>query len=130
MKWIIRILGVIIIIAGAGYIFRAQIILELAGIAAKRQYDIGPHREINWSKADAAANRDKDSRPNIVLILADDLGWNDLTVGGGGVAGGTVPTPNIDSIATEGVQFANGYAGHATCAPSRAALMSGRYPTR
>jgi len=130
MKWIIRILVVIVIIAGAGYIFREQIILELAGIAAKRQYDIGPHKEINWSKADATANRDDDSRPNIVLILADDLGWNDLTIGGGGVAGGTVPTPHIDSIATEGIQFANGYAGHATCAPSRAALMSGRYPTR
>jgi len=130
MKWIIRILLVIVIIAGAGYIFREQIILELAGIAAKRQYDIGPHKEVAWSKADPGLDRDADSRPNIILILADDLGWNDLTVGGGGVAGGTVPTPNIDSIATEGVQFANGYAGHATCAPSRAALMSGRYPTR
>ncbi len=130
MKWIIRILAVIIIIAGAGYIFRAQIVLELAGIAAKRQWDIGPNREINWSKADAAANRDDDSRPNIVLIVADDLGWNDLTANGGGVAGGTVPTPHIDAIASEGVRFSNGYSGHATCAPSRAALMSGRYPTR
>jgi arylsulfatase A-like enzyme len=130
MKWIIRILGVIVIIAGAGYIFREQIILELAGIAAKRRYNIGPHREVDWSKADAAASRDADSRPNIVLILADDLGWNDLTFAGGGVADGTVPTPHIDALASEGVWFSNGYAGHATCAPSRAALMSGRYPTR
>jgi arylsulfatase A-like enzyme len=130
MKWIIRILVVIIAITGAGYLFREQIILELAGIAAKRQFDIGPHQEVTWSKTDVVANRDADSRPNIVLILADDLGWNDLTVGGGGVAGGSVPTPHIDSIASEGVQFSNGYAGHSTCAPSRAALMSGRYPTR
>jgi len=130
MKWIIRILVVIIIIAGAGYIFRAQIILEVAGIAAKRQWDIGPHREINWSKSDAAANRDNDSRPNIVLIVADDLGWNDITANGGGVADGTVPTPHIDALANEGVRFSNGYSGHASCAPSRAALMSGRYPTR
>ena len=130
MKWVIRMLIVIVVIAGAGYVFREQIILELAGIAAKRQYDVGPHQEIEWSRSDAAAGRDDDKRPNIVLILADDLGWNDLTFGGGGVAGGTVPTPHIDSIASEGVQFVNGYAGHATCAPSRAALMSGRYPTR
>ena len=65
-----------------------------------------------------------------MLILADDLGWNDLTFGGGGVAGGTVPTPNIDSIAQQGVTFTNGYAANGTCAPSRAALMSGRYGTR
>ena len=130
MKWIIRILGVIALIAGAGYIFREQIILELAGIAAKRQYDIGPHKEINWSRSDATSIRDDDKRPNIILIVADDLGWNDLTVGGGGVADGSVPTPHIDAIASEGIRFTNGYAGHATCAPSRAALMSGRYPTR
>ena len=64
------------------------------------------------------------------MILADDLGWNDLTYTGGGVAGGTVPTPNIDSIAAEGVTFSNGYAANGTCAPSRAAIMSGRYGTR
>ena len=46
------------------------------------------------------------------------------------MAGGTVPTPHIDSIAAEGVNFTNGYAGNGTCAPSRAALMSGRYSTR
>ena len=44
--------------------------------------------------------------------------------------GGTVPTPHIDSLAAAGVTFTNGYAGNGTCAPSRAALMSGRYPTR
>ncbi|MFP8878518.1 MAG: sulfatase-like hydrolase/transferase, partial [Myxococcota bacterium] len=59
-----------------------------------------------------------------------DLGWNDLTFRGGGVAGGSVPTPNIDSLAAEGVTFSNGYAANGTCAPSRAALMSGRYGTR
>ena len=67
-----------------------------------------------------------------MLILADDLGWNDLSFGaaGRGVAGGTVPTPNIDSIAADGVNFRNGYAANGTCAPSRAAIMSGRYGTR
>jgi uncharacterized sulfatase len=65
-----------------------------------------------------------------VLILADDLGWNDLTFAGGGVASGSVPTPHIDSIARDGVSFEAGYAANGTCAPSRAALMSGRYGTR
>ena len=64
------------------------------------------------------------------LILADDLGFNDITVNGGGVADGAVPTPNIDAIAHEGVSFAQGYAGDATCAPSRAAIMTGRFATR
>ncbi len=90
---------------------------------------IGPPQEITWQRGPerAPANR---RRPNIVLIVADDLGYNDLTVNGGGVAGGTVPTPNIDSIGREGVNFVQGYAGHGTCAPSRAAILTGRYPTR
>jgi uncharacterized sulfatase len=46
------------------------------------------------------------------------------------VAGGSVPTPNIDSIARDGVSFTRGYAAHGTCAPSRAAILSGRYGTR
>ncbi|MBO6636340.1 MAG: sulfatase-like hydrolase/transferase, partial [Parvibaculum sp.] len=54
--------------------------------------------------------------------------FNDLSFGGGGIAG--VPTPNIDSIASNGVTFVNGYSGNATCAPSRAAIMTGRYATR
>jgi len=130
MKWAIRILIICIVIAGAGYIFRDKIILEFVEIAAKRQFEIGPHRKIDWNRSDAAVNRDDDSRPNIVLIMADDLGWNGITLGGGGVADGTVPTPHIDAIASEGIQFTNGYSGHSSCAPSRAALMSGRYPTR
>ena len=68
--------------------------------------------------------------PNVVLIVADDLGFNDITHYGGGLAGGKVPTPNIDSIARGGVEFRNGYSGNATCAPSRAAIMTGRYSTR
>lgn len=68
--------------------------------------------------------------PNIVLIVADDLGINDLTATGTGVAGGLVPTPNIDALASQGAMFQTGYAGSATCSPSRAALMTGRYPAR
>ena len=62
--------------------------------------------------------------PNILQILVDDLGFNDLS-GGCGVA-----TPNIDSIRHNGILFTQAYAGQATCAPSRAALLTGRFPTR
>ena len=73
-----------------------------------------------------------DRPPNVILIVADDLGINDISVEGTGrgVSGGLVQTPNIDAIAHQGVQFTQGYAANATCSPSRAALMTGRYPAR
>lgn len=67
-----------------------------------------------------------DDRPNIVVILADDLGYADL-----GCQGCTdISTPHIDSIAAAGVRFTDGYATHPVCSPSRAGLMSGRYQHR
>ncbi len=90
------------------------------------QWQTGAHTDRLAGKAGTGATRP----PNIIVILADDLGFNDITHYGGGIAGGSVPTPNIDSIAREGVHFPAGYAGNATCSPSRAALMTGRYPTR
>ncbi len=65
-------------------------------------------------------------RPNIVLILADDLGYGD--VGFNGCP--DIPTPNLDSLAANGVRFANGYSSHPFCSPMRAGLMAGRYQHR
>jgi len=90
---------------------------------------VQPNQPVVWAKGPATAPSGE-RPPNIVFILADDLGYNDLTFNGGGVANGAVPTPNIDSIAKDGVTLVNGYAGNATCAPSRAAIMTGRYATR
>jgi arylsulfatase A-like enzyme len=65
-------------------------------------------------------------RPNIILILADDLGKHEI-----GVYGGIyVPTPNIDRIALNGCLFTEGYASAAICAPSRAGLLTGSYQQR
>src|SRR6266404_7814503 len=103
----------------------------LPGLISQIRDPIGPTREVVWAKGPETTEVPAGQRPpNIILILADDLGYNDLTFGGGGVAGGAVATPNIDSIAKDGVNLTQGYAGDATCAPSRAAIMTGRYATR
>ena len=119
------------LIAGLAWANRVELMLSAIGFAIERRYPTGPNVPVDWeSGPDPGGRAPQERPPNVVLILADDLGWNDLTFGGGGVAGGTVPTPHMDSIAAEGVNFTQGYAANATCAPSRAALMTGRYGTR
>ena len=66
-----------------------------------------------------------DTKPNIVLLFADDLGIADL----GCYGGKEIPTPNIDSIARNGVRFTDGYVSCPYCSPTRAGLMTGRYQT-
>jgi arylsulfatase A-like enzyme len=65
-------------------------------------------------------------RPNIVLILADDLGYADV----GFTGGREIPTPHIDRLAADGVRFSQGYVSHPFCSPSRAGLLTGRYQQR
>jgi len=66
-----------------------------------------------------------ETRPNVVVILADDLGYGDISA-----QGSRIPTPNIDALARSGVRFTNGYVTAAVCAPSRAGLLTGRAQTR
>lgn len=73
-----------------------------------------------------AQEENKESRPNILVILADDLGMGDLSVYGGAA----IKTPNIDNLANNGIRFENGYATSATSTPSRYALFTGLYPWR
>jgi arylsulfatase A len=65
-------------------------------------------------------------RPNIIVAVADDLGYGDLGCYGEKV----IRTPNLDRLATEGMRLTSCYAAHANCSPSRAALMTGRTPMR
>ena len=65
-------------------------------------------------------------QPNLIVIMADDLGYGD--VGFNGCQ--DIPTPHIDSIAAEGVQFTSGYVGYSVCGPSRASFITGRYGQR
>ena len=86
---------------------------------------------VNWSEGPNEASSDPSRRPpNIILILADDMGFNDLSLYNGGAGDGSLMTPNIDALGLEGVIFDNGYAANAVCAPSRATIMTGRYSTR
>src|SRR5690606_13247656 len=64
-------------------------------------------------------------KPNILLLLADDMGYNDLAINNGN----DMPTPAMDRLANDSIRFTRFYAD-ATCQPARAALLSGRYPAR
>jgi len=64
-------------------------------------------------------------KPNIIVIVSDDHGYAEI-----GPQGGDIPTPNIDSIAKNGIRFTNGYVSCPVCSPTRAGLMTGRYQQR
>lgn len=66
-----------------------------------------------------------EEKPNVVILLADDLGYGDLAC-----YGGSTPTPNIDALAAQGTLFTQAYAPAPVCTPSRAGLFSGMYPAR
>ncbi|MBL9202859.1 MAG: arylsulfatase [Opitutaceae bacterium] len=68
----------------------------------------------------AASNR----RPNIIFLLADDLGYGDI----GAYGQEKIRTPNLDQLARDGMRFTNAYSGHNVCAPSRCVLMTGKHP--
>ncbi len=67
--------------------------------------------------------KDKPARPNIIYIMADDLGYGDL----GCYGQEKIQTPNIDQLATEGMRFTQAYAGSSVCAPSRCSLITGKH---
>ena len=67
-----------------------------------------------------------DQKPNILIFLCDDTGYGEFGFQGGK----DIPTPHIDSIAKNGVRFTQGYVAATYCSPSRAGLLTGRYPTR
>jgi uncharacterized sulfatase len=130
-KWALGAAICLAVLGAVAWVYRVEILLQLVSVAMDRRLPVGPNRPVEWASGADPQRRAPGARPpNVVLILADDLGWNDLTFGGGGVANGAVPTPHIDSIARAGVNFTTGYAANGTCAPSRAALLSGRYGTR
>lgn len=128
-KVALAVFALLVGVGSAGYLNRTELILGL--VKYRSQSAVVPNRPIAWQEGPTRAAVPVSQRPpNIVFILFDDLGMNDLSTFGGGLAGGRVPTPNIDRVAAQGAIFTQSYAGNATCAPSRAQLMTGRYATR
>ena len=68
----------------------------------------------------------KQKQPNIVVVLADDLGWADLGIYGSSF----YETPVLDSLAKNGLRFTSAYATSPVCSPTRASMMTGKYPTK
>jgi len=128
-KIILGVVAIAVVLGATAWLMRADLILLIASTTGKTE--VGPHQEITWQTADPArTSKAADGAPNIIFILADDLGINDISTYGGGMAGGTFKTPHIDRLAAEGANFIQAYSGTGTCAPSRAMLMTGRYPSR
>ena len=121
----------LIVLAAIAYQNQTQLLLGFIKYRSANEYEVGPPRSLAWNAGPNLASESPDERPpNIILIVADDLGYNDISTFGGGLDGGRVKTPNIDQLAADGVVFTQSYSGAGTCAPSRAMLMTGRYPTR
>ncbi|QDV22495.1 sulfatase family protein [Aureliella helgolandensis] len=93
-----------------------QKLLQLAGVLAAL---LAPS---NGSRAETL----RDSRPNIVVVVADDMGWGDCATYGHEI----IQSPNLDKLAAEGVKFTQGYSACGVCSPSRSAILTGRTPYR
>lgn len=100
----------------------AQRIIAIIRLAALLSFIVMPHFSAAASDASPA------EKPNVVLVLMDNFGYGEIGVYGGGAMRGA-PTPNIDSIAAQGMRLTN-FNVEAECTPSRSALMTGRYGIR
>ena len=130
-KALLTLLVVVLAAVSLAWVKRIDVMLAVVKYQSDREVVVAPHRDIQWDQGPQEVVAGEGERPpNIILILADDLGYNDISTFGGGVAGGRVQTPHIDQLAAQGAVFEQAYAGNATCAPSRAMIMTGRYPTR
>jgi arylsulfatase A-like enzyme len=81
---------------------------------------------LSWLATTADVRSAEEPKTNVILILIDDLGWKDV----GCYGSDYYKTPNIDRLASEGMRFTDGYAACNVCSPSRAAIVSGKYPAR
>jgi uncharacterized sulfatase len=107
------------------------VVLAIAGVALFAAFRLATHeplvdRQHLEAKHRYLASVEARARPNLVVILFDDLGWGDLGVYGSSA----IATPRIDRLAAEGVRLTEYYAPAPYCTPSRAGLLTGRYPPR
>ena len=124
-------LGAMLILGISAWQYKLEILVTMAPKFIALVQPVGPNKPVPWQKGpDVAEVPIEDRPPNVVLILTDDLGFNDISLYNGGAADGNLQTPHIDAIAGDGVRFDNGYSANAVCSPSRATIMTGRYSTR
>jgi arylsulfatase A-like enzyme len=120
-KWIVFFSVIVLLIVGASFSIgikksdKFKIYFDEKLIAGKNEY-----------LADSVKGLSKMKRPNVILILADDLGQTDISLYGNKI----VSTPNIDGIGRRGATFTEGYISSPVCSPSRAGLLTGRYQQR
>ena len=123
-KILLSTIVVAVVLGSIAWFMRIEILLQLLSYRYSSM-DVGQPRDLAWQQGPVVRQHSEKS-PNIILIVADDLGYNDISTFGGGI----IQTPGIDRLAREGVVFNQSYSGASTCAPSRAMMMTGRYPTR
>lgn len=123
-------LGIIAVAAGTLYLNRINVLRYSLGWYTDIKHPREAYRPVQWMDGPAQTASTTPRLPNVIIILADDLGINDVSTNGGGYTSQGAATPNIDSIARDGVNFIDGYSGAAVCTVSRAALLTGRYPWR
>ena len=124
-------LALIAVVIGVAYVNRLHLLKYSLGWYTDFKNPREANHPVPWKAGpEQAATPLAQRPPNIIVIMADDMGINDVSTHGGGRTLDGVPTPNIDSIARDGVRFDQGYASSAVCTVSRAALMTGRYPWR
>ena len=124
-RWIL--LGAVAALGVAGTALWQRYWYYTPGIIGAIRNPVQPNQPVTWARGpETAVTPVAERPPNIILIVADDLGINDISAFGGGL----VPTPHIDRLMKEGASVDSFYTANATCSPSRAAMMTGRYPTR
>ncbi|MFT4565401.1 MAG: arylsulfatase A-like enzyme [Saprospiraceae bacterium] len=119
--------GILVLLAIAGGIWLNYNWYKIPGIVNGIKNPIAKNQPVVWQEGPTTRTSDK---PNIIVIMVDDLGFNEVSTYGGGMANGKLKTPNIDQLAEHGVLCTNGYSATSICSPSRAALLTGRFPTR
>lgn len=122
-------LGLLVLMALA-YVNRITLLKYSLGWYTDLRFPRSAEIPVAWQAGPDSAPAAGQRPPNIIVILADDLGINDVTTYGAGHRDWQLETPHIDAVAARGVRFDQGYAASAVCTVSRAALMTGRYPWR
>jgi len=131
MRALVMFVAVLALLANAAWQYRVDLLVW--GLPKVRQLltPVPPNVPVQWTVGPSQAAKAPGQRPpNVILILTDDMGFNDISLYNGGAGDGSLMTPNIDALASQGVRFNNGYAANAVCSPSRATIMTGRYSTR